>query len=526
MWSFLQSTYYFFMSVLWPVGQGMGQGLLTVGRWLRWAGHILILLVILVVLYFLNSYLQIDRLIPRPVFAQTIWLPIFFLLLYALGWIGWWLWKLLSAEGESSHFPDIDEAWDEAVRTLGQAGIRLGDVPLFFVLGRPEAAEEHIFGAAQLNLVVKQSPPGAGAPIHVYASRDAVYVTAPGASLLGRHAVLMALEEFPDQDEFSPGGDNFDPSKSMGATLRPGEKEKEIKMVLRRGAGPVAARDRRAMRREAGLKLPDLAPGEWDLLTARLAHFARLIVRDRYPLCPINGIMVLIPVGGSDTESDAQRTAEICYRDLATMRRALKVLCPVYGMVCDLETLPGFPEFLQAQEQKDRLRRLGQRFPFVPPDLGGDDYFDKIRQSVEFMSTSLLREWVYRLFRIENPGREEKQVAVNRNNRLFLMLEEMRGRGKWLGRILANGVARDAAGLFGGCYLAGTGANKERDQGFVAGVFRRLVESQNFVSWTDQAQADDVKNHRLATAGYVVLGVAAVALSALAAYRWFFGRRR
>src|SRR4051812_1261425 len=84
-----------------------------------------------------------------PYWLRRIWLPLFFLLLYALFWLGLWIWRLLYAEPVGSDFPDIDAAWDEALRALGQAGFALTDLPLFLVLGQPDGPEDHVFQGGQ-----------------------------------------------------------------------------------------------------------------------------------------------------------------------------------------------------------------------------------------------------------------------------------------------------------------------------------------------------------------------------------------
>src|SRR5947209_5882465 len=100
-----------------PLGQAKTyQGL---GPAIRWTVHVLLLVAILVGLYFLNK--PIEYLVPTPVrvFSQF-WLPILFLLMYVLAWAAWWLYKLLATPEQASVFPDIDEAWAEGVKALGQ----------------------------------------------------------------------------------------------------------------------------------------------------------------------------------------------------------------------------------------------------------------------------------------------------------------------------------------------------------------------------------------------------------------------
>src|SRR5262245_52358647 len=104
-------------------------------RWLRWAVHALALAAVLVGLWFLGQLLDLERLVeaPWPPLRRA-WLPLVFLLCYALIWLGWWIWELLGLREERSEFPDIDDAWAEARDALDKAGIDVTDVPLFLVL--------------------------------------------------------------------------------------------------------------------------------------------------------------------------------------------------------------------------------------------------------------------------------------------------------------------------------------------------------------------------------------------------------
>jgi hypothetical protein len=368
-----------------------------------------------------------------------------------------------------------------------------------------------------LQLVVKQTPAGPLAPLHFYASRDAIYITCPGASLLGRHAANIALEGIDEQR----GGGEVEDGPDADKTIRPSKKEKKVIRHLAQIAGrQMNVLERRAVRRELGLPLPDItrSGAEVELARDRLAHLGRLLVRDREPFCAINGLLILAPVGGTDTEQDAQQTAEVVARDLATLRRTIKMKCPMLVLACDLEALPGFTDFIQRVSPKDRLGRLGQRFPLASPDLAGDTLEEKIDDSIHHLCNSYLRDWVYRLFKLDNDAGQRSTAA---NTGLYLFLDAMRARRKNLSRIVTHGLAKEGPTplLYAGCYLAATGADKDRHQAFVAGVFKRLVENQNYVSWTDEAIAEDRGAHGRAALGYTLLGGLALAL--VAAAGWF-----
>ncbi len=58
----------------------------------RWAVHALVVLAVVAALFWLNHVLDLDRVLrsPWPALHQ-VWLPLLFLLAYALCWLGWWL---------------------------------------------------------------------------------------------------------------------------------------------------------------------------------------------------------------------------------------------------------------------------------------------------------------------------------------------------------------------------------------------------------------------------------------------------
>src|SRR5262249_45981388 len=151
-----------------------------------------------------------------------------------------------------------------------------------------------------------------------------------------------------------------------------------------------------------------------DELTARLAHLCRLIVRDRHPLCPLNGILLLVPLAGTDHPQDATETGHVCHLDLATVRAGVRVRCPLFILGCDVETVAGGTEFIGEFNDRERLQRVGQRCPLVPDFRHSDFAAGKQGPVAEMLDSlsgwicnSVVPAWVYKSFRVENsPGSE------------------------------------------------------------------------------------------------------------------------
>jgi hypothetical protein len=516
---------------------GRGREFFRMSPGLRAFLHFVIVAAVLAALYWANYYFNVDRLLRAPYPAlRYLWLPILFLLLYTMTWLGWWLWKLLGPEELGSEFPDIDEAWEQAIKALHDNKMELIDAPLFLVLGKPFGGEEAMFASAQLSLTVKQAPARADAPLHIYANRDGIYLTCAGASLLGKQAELLGGEggDEPESSGGSANGSGATAEEDGFKTIRPGGKLKDVQAVLRRAreAGRelteeekgeirvlMAEEESQKNRRSSTSLAKNVA--EVEQLAARFKHLCRLIHRDRRPFCPINGVMVLVPFSATDRDEDASQTGSLIQQELGLIRSALHVRCPVLVTVCDLERAPGFREFVERFPADQRQRRLGQRFPLVP-DIEPDKVQAMFEGGVGWIAGAMFPNWIFKLFRLEATERDDVNTLVDGNARLYQLMRELSERHKRLGRILTRALANDSGDppLCSGCYMAATGKDARKEQAFVAGVFRRLPENQDFVTWTDEALKDDVDSQKWATYGYVGLALAAVALIAVGYFVW------
>jgi hypothetical protein len=239
----------------------------------------------------------------------------------------------------------------------------------------------------------------------------------------------------------------------------------------------------------------------------RLRYACGLIARGRRPFCGVNGILLLIPMAATEDDRDAHETGTCCLEDLNTAREALRVECPVFALVCGLEQLPGYDAFL-GQPRGTPSNRVGQRFPLAP-DLRPDELPAMIKSGLEWLGQRSLPSLALPHWKLESPNAMDWAEAVRQNGELFGFLAAIRERQGRIGQILSRGVARS---MFGGCYLAGTGRDPARDQAFLRGVFARLGEEQDFVSWTPEALAEEESYHRMTRNGYRILGVTVTAL--------------
>ncbi len=337
----------------------------------RWVFRSLVLAAFLLILWGINQ-LQVIGLQDWVTYGSVgkFWLPLFGFCLYALVWLGWWLYRALSMDvgPEPSEFPDIDRAWAQAMEALNRAEIPLDATPLFLVLGWTSSSEETLFQAAGIKAKVSQVPrddKGEIKPLHVTADRQAIWLTCPGASLLGQHNPLVTGQD----DGAGPLATMAQPSANPYATLAIGQLQgmnldpsnREGLLEQLRGAPKsIQAEDR-------------------ERYSARLRHLCRLIKRDRRGFCPVNGMLVLLPVSAADPKSRPRDVAEACQSDLTEAFGVFRMRSPVFVMITDMERVEGFTELVQKIPHEQRRKRLGQRYPLVPDISEGSRQLDRER---------------------------------------------------------------------------------------------------------------------------------------------------
>src|SRR5262249_41232828 len=243
-----------------------------------------------------------------------------------------------------------------------------------------------------------------------------------------------------------------DPNKTLGAGQNRMVQVQRMAQVLeaarRRGRGPAQMTEEERQTLHM-LEWAD-KPEEHARQTARLQHLCRLMVRDRRPECPLNGILVLVPFAALLNNEDAEKTSLDCKHDLQAAWEVFQMHCPLLALVCDLETAPGFADFLEGylahckseeERRRERKRRLGRRFGW------GGGVESKARagvvgEEVGWVGQGMFPTQVYlnNLLRLENPDREDVGEVVRRNGRLCRFMGVMRDGQRRLSKIVSQGL--------------------------------------------------------------------------------------
>jgi hypothetical protein len=514
-------------------------------RLLIWAIQISIFIVLMATAYILGERLNVKAHVHAPNAIRNYFLPWLVVLFYVLVWMFWWFWKiLLEKDGESSDFPDIDQAWNAAVRDLRAAGIYVTDVPIYLVIGEPAQGEHALFQGSQIKFEV-HTPHDVRSPIRLHANRDFLFISCSGTSGTGKLAQLVNHDEhvadtYAEEFASSEFGENDPLVQTMGKSLG-ADAMKSICATGSVGAALHILRDARKAGRDLNpdeiKALGEMAQKsrrqprplikseqEKNNLKARLRHLCRLIAQERRPVCPVNGILVVIPFLSTQHDDDSVEYSNMIRGDLTAAREALQITCPVYALLADLETQSGFSEFALRMSKTDKARRCGRSVP-LGAEVDDSRMPGLIRDGLQYLIRGVLTDKVYdEAFQLENNVKLTLADVTKHNNQVYLFLTKLYRAEYRLADIVNNGILFQPMKppLYGGCYLAATGKTEDM-QAFLPGVFQKMKEDRgDFVSWTPAALTEDARYRSLTIYGYIALAVTvvfAVGLAALAKFR-------
>jgi len=384
-------------------------------------------------------------------------------------------------EEDRSRFPDIDFAWKAGIRELEEHGLSLNTVPLFIVAGsNSDQQEKSLMQAAGIQFSVRGVPEGP-APLHWYAHPGGIFLFLSEICQLSALAVLLNKRD------------------AQLAAASP---------VGQAGAPKAGAPD------EAEVEITSRSSAE---VSIRLNYVCGLIKRARQPICPCNGVLVLLPFNAFRIQGEfSEKFERLVKSDLNALQESLQVRCPVMSLIVGMEHESGFRELVRRiGVDRARVQRFGMGFDVRSPATSAELSLLGAHISGRF------EDWVYNLFR--EPG----SLSRPGNKQLFALLCQVRTFLQVrLASLLANGFgyeaavnSRSASIMFCGCYFASVGDTKDR-QAFVQGAVEKLVDEHENVEWTQQTLIDDRRNASTANITIFLNVILLVSLILMIAWRY------
>jgi hypothetical protein len=438
-------------------------------------------------------------------------------------------------EGGGSRFPDIDRAWREGIQELRRQGLDLSNIPLFLVIGAEgESQADRLTSAADQKWLVNGVPEGR-TPLRWYANETAVLLVVTGAGRLSQVAhggtAVSAPAETP---AFNIRG-TLEVASARGTYLPGSEPDRGISDVRDSGGGLPHHASYGSIRgtllpsprssivpgvsgdRSAGQHAPAVPRREAEEQTERLSYVCQLLQQGRQPLCPLNGILVLLPWKGIQAGASGKAFPESVRRDLTTVRESARLCCPVTVLVTGLENEPGFAELVRRVGiDRARANRFGRGFDLWTPPTA------ESLESLASHACGAFEDWVYDLFR------QRDALGKPGNAKLYQLLCRVRSQiHAQLQNVLIHGLASDIGErknerrpeLFAGCYFAATGESSDR-QSFVKSVMEKMIQLEEELEWTDEALRSDRWYSGLANSLLALNALFLLALIGMLTYRF------
>lgn len=386
-------------------------------------------------------------------------------------------------EGANAKYPDIQFAWDQGLRSLQASGVEIDSVPMFLIIGSESDRQEiAIQQASQFEHRVT-GVPGGPAALHWYVTEQAIYLYATDVGWTSSIAAPNSVLSDPTEASSAPT-DVI--SGRVDAVVQASAESKSHK---------------------------SLGSGEASVALARLRHLCRRIRNIRTPVCPLNGVMVLLPYHSlCGSEQAASELEKAVAADLETIQNESQIRVPVVTVVTGMESEQGFCEIVRrVGPSRSVYQRFGKKFDVATV------CDEKELQAFNAHVIGAFEDWVYLLFR------ESAALSKPGNTNLYHLLCNVRcslmGRmERFFVRVFAKS---NLSHLFSGCYFTATGSTPDR-QAFVRGVFDKLAEEQELLEWAPTARREDRRVTRLGRVGLAcgLLGLFAVVF--LLGQRWSY----
>ncbi len=533
---------------------------------LAWVAHVVLLAVVLVFAFLIQRWTGWVEVKRSPDWFKPYWLVTVAALVYLLLWAAGYLRDTLAPVRPEARYPDLDEAWEGVQAALRAQGISLPSTPLFLVLGEMPGGVEPFFRAMPHGLTVAGGNPSDWS-LQVFGNRDAVFLTVPGASLLGAHSLcsvidlslgsptdsvnLMASIGFGGSiragfGSLSVGGGNLGSlggpfAGSLGGSIgaaggSPDEIQRLIRSAREQGRALTASeKDRIKALTDAGTKKPTGRAGRAGGVASvlqnpalvaeaegRIAHLCALLNAGRHPAHPVCGAVLAVPASTLDADATAQQWGEVARHDFERLEHHLRVRFPIYAIVTGMEAVPGGATFFEKFAVGQANRRLGKSFP-MSPAVPAEQVLTGIDRTAKWVLAELLPSSALRLARVT--GNLAADTAENAG--LCRFQDAARKRGHGLSRLLARAVTLpERVPGFAGCYVTVPLASNPSEAAFARDLFAKLLASPNAAAWTPEGFRRDAAFRRsaavtnLLAAGVILL---VVGLAGYVGYRQFGG---
>lgn len=455
--------------------------------WVWRVVEVVLVVIVFVALIPVSLAYDLGNVLKAPRVLEPVFLSLLALLVYAAVRLFFFLlWNYFLAR---SRIPDIDAAVEELLIALRRQNLSLGDLPVHLVLGLPPGQEAAFATSSMVGARIQVSD--RDLPLHFYGDERALWVVLSDVGALCRQAQsgprsaaeparaaggapAFSTQAFEDQPAPLAGGGAGD-FRTIG------------------GDGPAAEAAVAVAAEPKARPQQAILIDERDEGVQRLEYFLDLWRRIRYPICPVNGVIVFLPYAWMNSGENSMLGA-MAGADVRALEDNLGVRCLMLAVIHDIASDPGFDEFIRRWDAKHLQNRVGCGWPALT------SFGEGAGEKMHDWLTDYFKGQLYKMYQTKlDPGG---------NGRLFRLLAQFTDARNDFVRLMNNAFPTASDPLYlGGVYFAAVGATSRGVASpFLDGVLHRMHQSSDeHIGWTDASVASD---RRLR--GLMGLAVAAV----------------
>jgi hypothetical protein len=456
--------------------------------------NLLLLVLLSVLLWYITVKTGLDASVRAPLLVLRPYWLVLILWSIVLAYISTKrLVELLRSEPSFQLFPEIDENWNFITKQLAELGVDLKDLPVILVLGHRPAESVHYFDHLQLRLRNVRMRNDSETNFHVDLSDSAIFVTCQSVSLLGLLSRRLEQNRSPNQrSRFT--GSKFDspkdrPSQLLGLT---GESEKK-------NESDKSIKNNESKKADFGHSQADslaMPADEIEITTARLKYLCHLISKARDPICPINGVVLVIPKEITETQQLNSNAIEMARLDLKSIRDETGADMPYAVLATNLQYVDGFSELLKNIDSSSKLRYLGVALP-TRLDITTSSWLKQMRRGLRSFRMNVIPALVSReMLQVPpsalGPEASGRSQSIQINHTSYRFLQEIgrfwRHMEYFCAKINQFQLENNAGNpRFAGLFLTGLETSEVGPWVFIHEFVKHLLSQQNSISWTPEA---------------------------------------
>lgn len=492
---------------------------------LRWILHFLMVFIIVGLSEFFQIKSNFSRFVRAPFpLLREYWLPIFVVFLYLEIWLVWAFLYSLKLKGRYFPFKEIQSKFEFGINYAESRGIDLKTTPIFLMLGQSISGSNHllkIYSQSIQNFNWNESillPSNEGVFINIEQNSHLGSLEFAFSNNLEKPLKMFTLSNdqtrkepelniqtkiemklkdpvntkpdksdlsFPEQDVAKNAvQEALQAAQSEIAKVFSGSPPIEMPFSIPDTSGLSQSPEVNSEQRDDLIKHSPKNIADNSNIPQKLNFLMEKIEELRFPVCPINGIAVVIPIPYL-TSGNIAEILNACQKDLIFIREKFELNFPVHIFYTDIDKLPGYSSFLANNIPSKINESFGVNFQSCLANLSSEEVQTKIKNGISWVLTEWFPKTIYSFLDFSKSGRVSNLGFLELMSSFWKMETLIT---QFSAKLVAPSNMKPF--LVGGCHFMATGADIE-NQAFYEKAFSKMIEMQNCVSWRQKVFSKD-----------------------------------